>query len=581
MTTDTELPDDVSGDPAGTADADLVLRARSGDSAAFGELWQRHYRSGIVAARSISANLDADDLVQEAYTKIFQAIQRGGGPTGAFRSYLFTTIRNVAASWGRGMNEAPSAELEMLTDPDSSEAAAEAALDRSITTTAFRSLPTRWQEVLWYTEVEQMKPAEVAPLLGMKAAAVSQLAFRAREGLREAWIQAHIASVPADSEHAWTIDHLGAYTRGNLSSRDKNTFEAHLNECARCTIVAAEASEVGSRLALVLLPVMIGVVGTAGFLAALQRHEAATVALAAMPSSVVAGAVVAGGTAAGAGGAGGGAGANGLASGAAGWTIAGLVGAGIAAAAIAVAVVTTTLTGGFGGGSGSDSAAAFSDESLQDASIEASDDLPEGSDPIDDDEDDDSSPAPTASATPSASPTASPSASATPSATDAPTATPTPAAPTQTPETAAIGVASASVLDASSRTVELSLTGEPGSGVEVSTPAAATTAFTTFSSPVLFAMLASTVTTDAVTASEMPVDATFGADGTADVQFALTEAQVQDDCTIVIDYTDLDSAPVSTTLSELGVREALLPSEPTPEPTETAEPTPTPTATET
>ena len=73
-------------------DADLVLRTRSGDRAAFGELWRRHYRSGIVVANSITTQFDADDLVQEAYARIFQAIARGGGPTGSFRAYLFTSI---------------------------------------------------------------------------------------------------------------------------------------------------------------------------------------------------------------------------------------------------------------------------------------------------------------------------------------------------------------------------------------------------------------------------------------------------------------------------------------------------------
>ena len=60
------------------------------------------------------------------------------------------------------------------------------------------------------TEIEQMKPAEIAPLLGMKATAVAQLSFRAREGLREAWIQAHLQSVEDGSEHQWTIERLGA-----------------------------------------------------------------------------------------------------------------------------------------------------------------------------------------------------------------------------------------------------------------------------------------------------------------------------------------------------------------------------------
>jgi RNA polymerase sigma factor (sigma-70 family) len=278
------------------SDGDLVLRSRSGDASAYGELWRRHYRSGIVAARSITSSIDADDLVQEAYARIFQAIKRGGGPTGGFRAYLFTSIRNTAAGWGRSHKETAIDELDSVEDPEASAHATDEALDRGLTNQAFRSLPTRWQEVLWYTEIEQMKPAEAAPLLGMSANAVAQLAVRAREGLREAWIQAHLRSVEDGSECQFTIEKLGTYARGNLGVRAKNRVEAHLAECARCAVVASEAKEVSRRLALVLLPIVVGVGGATAYLASLQSGGAAVVALAGMPSSVIPGAVVAGGT---------------------------------------------------------------------------------------------------------------------------------------------------------------------------------------------------------------------------------------------------------------------------------------------
>ncbi|MFC6326946.1 sigma-70 family RNA polymerase sigma factor, partial [Microbacterium koreense] len=272
-------------------DADLVLRTRSGDRAAFGELWRRHYRSGVTVARSVSSSLDPDDLVQEAYTRIYQSIQKGGGPTGSFRAYLFTSIRNTAAGWGRARKETAIDVLDTVEDPATSEEATDEALDRSLTHQAFRSLPTRWQEVLWYSEIEGMKPSEIAPLLGMKATAVAQLTFRAREGLREAWIQAHLRSVEDGSACQWTIERLGAYARENLGRRDLGKVDTHLAECARCAIVAGEAKEVGSRLALVLLPLTVGAAGAGAYLASLQGGGMPLVAMAAMPSAVVDGAV--------------------------------------------------------------------------------------------------------------------------------------------------------------------------------------------------------------------------------------------------------------------------------------------------
>lgn len=285
------MDDDETREPIGLADADLVLRSRSGDRGAFGELWRRHYRAGVTVARNLTSSLDADDLVQEAYTRIYQSIITGRGPTGSFRAYLFTSIRNTAATWGRAQRDAAYDELEGIADPAAQEHASEAALDRGLTHQAFRSLPTRWQEVLWYSEIEQMKPAEIAPLLGMKPTAVAQLTFRAREGLREAWIQAHLRTVADGSDCQWTIERLGAHTRRNLGRRDQAKVDRHLADCVRCAIVASEAREVSSRLALVLLPLALGATGAAGYLATVQGGSAPLVALAAMPSSVVQGAV--------------------------------------------------------------------------------------------------------------------------------------------------------------------------------------------------------------------------------------------------------------------------------------------------
>ena len=253
-----------------SADAELIERTRRGDRTAYGELWQRHSASGRTVARSYSS-LDPDDLVAESFTRIYDAILAGGGPRGAFRPYLFTTIRNTASSWGRARHETNLETLESFEDPSTTESASLDALDRSTTAQAFRSLPTRWQEVLWYSEVEGMTPQQIAPLVGMTANSTAALAYRAREGLRQAWIQAHLRSAVNEPDCRWTIDHLGSYTRGKLRARDTARLEEHLDDCARCTIVAAEAREVGSRLALVLLPLAAGVGGATAYSAWLSQ----------------------------------------------------------------------------------------------------------------------------------------------------------------------------------------------------------------------------------------------------------------------------------------------------------------------
>lgn len=332
------------------SDRALIERTRRGDRAAYGELWQRHSGSARTVARSFSS-LDPDDLVAESFTRIYDAILAGRGPTGVFRPYLFTTVRNTAASWGRARRETNLETLESFEDPATSESATLESLDRSTTAQAFRSLPTRWQEVLWYTEVEGMQPAQVAPLVGMSANATAALAYRAREGLRQAWIRAHLRNAE-EPECRWTIDRLGGYTRGRLRTRDTARLEAHLDDCARCTIVAAEAREVGSRLALVLLPLAAGVGGATAYSAWLS--QGAPVMHVALGAAGVAGSTAAGAGSAGTAGAGA-AGTSGISAGAGSATAAGAgaagtagasgiaVGAGVGALALAAAAVTAVF----------------------------------------------------------------------------------------------------------------------------------------------------------------------------------------------------------------------------------------------
>src|SRR6187549_2419498 len=136
-----------------TSDEQLVEQTRAGDERAFAELWRRHYRSGVRVARQFTSSVDADDLVSEAYTRIFQRVLAGGGPTGAFRPYLYTTVRNLASTWGAASHDVNVDEIEEIADDRLIDDPAVGALDRTLTARAFRSLPDRWQTVLWYTEI--------------------------------------------------------------------------------------------------------------------------------------------------------------------------------------------------------------------------------------------------------------------------------------------------------------------------------------------------------------------------------------------------------------------------------------------
>jgi RNA polymerase sigma factor (sigma-70 family) len=205
-------------------------------------------------AQSLTSRFDPDDLVSEAYTRILDALARGGGPQGAFRPYLFVTIRNVAIDTARSSREDPWADTETLEDPRFSEAQGLANIDRRLAADAFRALPTRWQELLWYVDVEGKTPQQLAPELQTTPSAVAAMTYRAREGLRRSWIQVHLDQPEATGTHHWVISRLGAWVRGGLSSAVQQRIEAHLADCTECAAIAEEACHVGRRLLSTLRP---------------------------------------------------------------------------------------------------------------------------------------------------------------------------------------------------------------------------------------------------------------------------------------------------------------------------------------
>src|SRR5690606_35312663 len=123
---------------------------------------------------------------------------------------------------------------------------------------AFASLPERWQSVLWYSDIEDMKPAEVAPLLGLTSHGVSMLRSRAHVILRSAYLQAHLNAVIPGSACESVASKLGAHARMTLSARDRTKVKAHLAECADCNAMSAEVKNVNRGLLGIIALLFLG-----------------------------------------------------------------------------------------------------------------------------------------------------------------------------------------------------------------------------------------------------------------------------------------------------------------------------------
>ncbi len=237
-------------------DASLVEAARTGSTAAFEELYRRHAGGAWRVAQAVAHNShDAADAVSDAFVRVFAALPAGRlEEAGQFRGYLLAATRNAAIDAIRKSGRAkPTDAIADLALPAVATDSVLASEDSRLVAEAFRGLPERWRSVLWLTEVEGMPTREVGARLGLSANGVAQLAVRARAGLRERFLQAHLRA-DVERQCRFTVDRLGAYVAGKLAPRDLAKVDQHLAACAECRERKEQLEDVGRRLRAIVLP---------------------------------------------------------------------------------------------------------------------------------------------------------------------------------------------------------------------------------------------------------------------------------------------------------------------------------------
>ncbi|WIV55695.1 zf-HC2 domain-containing protein [Amycolatopsis nalaikhensis] len=229
-------------------DAVLLAAIRDGDLAAGGVLFRRHAEPLLRTASAwASQPAERDDLVAETFARVLAVVRAGGGPREDLRPYLVVTMRNLVARWGK---QGSRLELCETVPETAARGADELALHRSNTKlvwSAYCTLPGRWRTVLWRTEAEGDTPTQVAPLLGLSPNSAAALAMRAREGLRQAYLQVQVpdAEEPVCREPR---RRMGAWVRGALSPRRASAVAAHIAGCGPCRTVATGLDEANREL---------------------------------------------------------------------------------------------------------------------------------------------------------------------------------------------------------------------------------------------------------------------------------------------------------------------------------------------
>jgi RNA polymerase sigma factor (sigma-70 family) len=288
---------DVHGVVLDESDSDLVERVRSGDRAAFETLFERHRgMARYVAARQTDNPADVDDVVSDAFASVFESLTAGKGPDSFFRAYLLTAVRRTAYKVNRtGSRTRPTDELYVLDSTEVHHDPVLAQFESTAVAQAFKALPERWQAVLWYVDIEGLKPAAASPMLGLSANGVSSLALRARERLRQVYLQQHVSASVGEDCEAYSSQ-LGVYARNGLGKRSTEKVQLHLEECFRCTALLLDLNDVQSAMRAALFPLVTGI----AFTAAVPTLAGGAAAGGAVAGGAAAGGATAGGAAGGA-----------------------------------------------------------------------------------------------------------------------------------------------------------------------------------------------------------------------------------------------------------------------------------------
>ncbi|MFB7175133.1 RNA polymerase sigma factor [Streptomyces sp. NPDC056254] len=230
------------------SDGDLTDFARSGSSEAFSVLFQRHHGSAErLALYYVKDPFVAQDLAAEAFVRVLQAIKSGGGPAASFRGYLMTVLRNIVTEWGKAARHqvsVPDVSIYEVENVDSAGSEALKGFDHGLVIEALHSLSERWRTVLWYTVVQGHRPAALSDRLGISPNSVAALTYRAKEGLRQAYLTVHLNQAESTARCAYFISRFAAHSRGKLGKSAAEEVDCHLDTCQSCRKLQSEIREV-------------------------------------------------------------------------------------------------------------------------------------------------------------------------------------------------------------------------------------------------------------------------------------------------------------------------------------------------
>lgn len=250
------------GRPA--SDGELIAAARTGDTAAYGELFQRHENAVRRIARCVRRR-SIEDLVLSAYTRGFDALRSSNGPTTAFRAYLLGLVmadetthecRAIESQTLTDHYERSSQPYRLTADPvahDGSEVlpGADCVLE------TYAAMQEEWQLLLWHGDVEGEQPAQLALLLGCTTEEAFAARRRARGALRQFTASQYLGAA-RPGRCRYVVDRLAGFMNDELDVRDSARVDGHLDRCENCAGLLLQLRTIDDHLPGILARSVLG-----------------------------------------------------------------------------------------------------------------------------------------------------------------------------------------------------------------------------------------------------------------------------------------------------------------------------------
>ena len=172
------------------ADAQAMVRLRSGDTSAIAELYDRHGGTAFgLALKILREEGEAEDVVHDAFVAVVQRVDQYHPERGTVAAWLVTTVRNLALDrTRRKIRRAQIVDAELKHEPSDVPRDPEHALyaerERDRVRRAMSSLPAAQRETLEIAFFEGLSYPEIAARENVPLGTIKSRAARALHALR-------------------------------------------------------------------------------------------------------------------------------------------------------------------------------------------------------------------------------------------------------------------------------------------------------------------------------------------------------------------------------------------------------------